>query len=432
MDSAVVVLNDFCHVQGGASKVAIDEAIALARAGLEVIFLGAVGPPAAELAGAPLTVVCLDQSELIDVARHPTVMIQGLWNAAAGRRAREILSRLSPLNTVVHLHGYTKALTTSPVRQAKLLGFPIICTLHDFFSACPNGAFFDYPAMTPCRRRALSARCLAAHCDKRHYTHKLYRYARATIQRRFGHLPDGVRDYIALSEYSERLLKPYLPPHAQFHRLPNMVDIPPAPPVRVARNRLILYVGRLDLEKGVRLLGNVVERLGLECVMVGDGPLRQELAAIPGVTVTGWVAHDAVRQYLARARCIVFPSLWYETFGLVTAEAAASGVPAIVSDTCAAAERIDDGRTGWRFRGGDADGLVRCLQLLDDDELVGRVGAAAYRAHWAAQAAPEDHTRRLIEIYRGMLRERAATSPRSETGTPSERTIEANFSSRGE
>ena len=42
--ASAVVLNDFCHVQGGASRVAIDEAVALHAAGMEVTFLGAVGP----------------------------------------------------------------------------------------------------------------------------------------------------------------------------------------------------------------------------------------------------------------------------------------------------------------------------------------------------------------------------------------------------
>lgn len=410
MNPTVVVLNDFCYVQGGASKVAIDEAVALARAGVEVIFFGAVGPPAAELRDAPLRIECLDQRELLDVGRHPAVMLQGLWNGTAGRRAKEVFAQLPRDRTIVHLHGYTKALTTSPVRQAVRLGLPVICTLHDFFAACPNGAFFDYPAMTPCHRHALSPGCVVARCDKRRYAHKLYRVVRSAVQRRLGDFPDRVRDYVALSERSAAILAPYLPREARFHRLPNMTGIPQGPAAAVERNRQILYVGRLDLEKGVRLLAEIIVRLGLECVFVGDGPLRDELAAMPGITVTGWVPHETVRQYLARARCVVFPSLWYETFGLVTAEAAASGVPAIVSDTCAAAERIEDGVTGWRFRSGDAGDLARCLGLIADDGLVRKVGAAAYRAHWAADATPEAHTRRLIGIYREILRDRSAES----------------------
>ena len=37
-----------------------------------------------------------------------------------------------------------------PLLQAK--GFHVVCTLHDFFAACPNGAFFDYTAGKPCEQ----------------------------------------------------------------------------------------------------------------------------------------------------------------------------------------------------------------------------------------------------------------------------------------
>ena len=59
---SVVVLNDFCHVQGGASRVAIDEAVALRKSGLDVTFLGAVGPVCEALDG--VRTICLDQPEL--------------------------------------------------------------------------------------------------------------------------------------------------------------------------------------------------------------------------------------------------------------------------------------------------------------------------------------------------------------------------------
>src|SRR5579872_1527251 len=107
----VFVLNDFCHVQGGASKVAIDEAVALAASGVDVTFLGAVGPVCDALCDAPLRVVSLDQPQLSDVIRHPGAAIRGLWNRAAGAALRELLGGLNPNRCIVHLHGYTKALT---------------------------------------------------------------------------------------------------------------------------------------------------------------------------------------------------------------------------------------------------------------------------------------------------------------------------------
>jgi peptidoglycan/LPS O-acetylase OafA/YrhL/glycosyltransferase involved in cell wall biosynthesis len=397
---AVVMLNDFCYVQGGASKVAIDEAVALARSGVRVIFLGAVGPPCAALREAPLTVECLNQCELIEVKQHPLVTLQGLWNLRAARRMQAILRALPRDRTIVHLHGYTKALTASPVRVAWRLGYPVICTLHDFFTACPNGAFFDYAKERPCPKRAMSAGCVFTQCDKRHYGHKLFRVARGLMQRFIGRFPGTVKHYISLSRRSAVILSPYLPPQAQLHPLQNPTDVAPAPPVPVARNRAILCIGRLDHEKGVRLVAEVAEGLGLAVTFVGDGPLRSEIERIPGASVTGWLPGDEVRRHLDRARCLVFPSLWYETYGLAVAEAAARGIPAIVSDISAAAERVQEGVTGWRFHSGDRVDLARCLKLIESDALVQAAGEAAYRGFWKKAETAETHASNLLHIYR--------------------------------
>lgn len=396
----IVMLNDFCHVQGGASKVAIDEAVRLAQSGVKVIFVGAVGPICDQLRDAPLTVHCLGQHELLDAARHPGAALQGLWNGKAARIVAEILRPLPPDGTIVHLHGYTKALTTSPVRAAEKLGVPIICTLHDFFPACPNGAFFNYRSAKPCTRQALSRGCIATRCDKRQHIHKLFRVARGLIQRSAGRFPAAVGHYIALSERSAAILSPYLPAAAKVHRLPNPVDAPKDAPVPVAQNNTIIYLGRLDEEKGVRLLAHVAASLGLPVTFVGDGPLRSVIEAVPGMAVTGWVDGKAIQVHLSRARCLVFPSLWYETFGLTVAEAAARGVPAIVSDITAAAERVEDGVTGWRFRSGEAADLARCLSLIADDGRVRAAGLAAYWSFWADSRSGDRHVADLLAIYR--------------------------------
>lgn len=403
LDMTVVVLNDFCHVQGGASKVAIDEAVGLARAGLDVVFIGAVGPVCEELRQAGLRVECLEQPQLLDARRRPGVALQGLWNSRAGRKVAAVLRGLPAGKTIVHLHGYTKALTTSPVRVAHRLGFPIICTLHDFFSACPNGAFFDYARLAPCTRKPLSPSCVLAHCDKRRYLHKLFRVVRGGIQKRVGRFPVAVDHYITLSERSASILAPYLPAGARLHPLPNIIGVPRGEPVPVARNSEIIYVGRLDEEKGVRLLAEVAYALDIPVTFVGDGPLRPAIEAIPGMTVTGWKPAEDVQGYLSNVRCLVFPSLWYETFGLTVAEAAARGIPSIVSDISAASERVEDGVTGWRFRSGDRADLARCLKLTRDDRLIWKMGAATYRSFWANAPTEDTHTAGLLRIYRNAI-----------------------------
>lgn len=398
-NKAVIILNDYCHINGGASKVAIDEAVGLASAGVRVIFIGACGPVCPELKNANLEVICLGQAELINAGKNPLIMLQGLWNFKATKVMGKLLKELDKSSTIIHLHGYTKALTTSPVRVSNRLGFKVICTLHDFFPACPNGAFFDYIKCEPCPKRAMSWDCITTQCDKRHYLHKLFRVVRTFIQQKIGGLPNKVKDYITLSKQSANLLKSYLPKDARYYSLENPIEIPHLPQVNVRENKLVVAVGRIDPEKGIETLLQAAEKAGVSLTLVGDGSLRNLAESYPFCRVTGWLSPAQVVEELAKARVLIFPSLWYETYGLVVAEAAARGVPAIVSDISAASERVIDGKTGWHMHSGDINDMVRCLKLIADDEVVAEAGLAAYRTFWESPPVLTQHVERLLYIY---------------------------------
>ncbi len=399
----VIILNDYCHVNGGASKVAIDEAVGLAEAGVKVIFIGACAPICPELQNARLEVICLGQTELINAGKNPLVMLQGLWNFKAAQAMNRVLKKMDKAETIIHLHGYTKALTTSPVRMANNLGFKVVCTLHDFFPACPNGALFDYIKCKPCPKRAMSFDCIKTQCDKRHYIHKLYRVVRTFIQQKFGGLPKDVKNYITLSKQSASLLRPYLPKDANYFPLENPIDVPHLPLVNVRENKSIVVVGRIDPEKGIEILLEAAKKAGISLTLVGDGSLRKLAESYPFCRVTGWVSSAQVVEELAKARALVFPSLWYETYGLVVAEAAARGVPAIVSDVSAASERIENGKNGWHMRSGDMEDLTRLLSITRDDDVVARAGVEAYNSFWASPPIRANHIENLKIIYNKVM-----------------------------
>ena len=78
----------------------------------------------------------------------------------------------------------------------------------------------------------------------------------------------------------------------------------------------------------------------LELVCIGDGPLREELSGrhVKGVRFVGPLPPSEVQAWMLRGRVLVAPSTWYETFGLVVAEAMAAGLPVIVPRDGALAE----------------------------------------------------------------------------------------------
>jgi glycosyltransferase involved in cell wall biosynthesis len=86
------------------------------------------------------------------------------------------------------------------------------------------------------------------------------------------------------------------------------------------RSPAFLCVGSLIERKNVVRLADAFGRLGEGTLtFVGDGPLRPRLEGRPGVSVTGYVAHDAVSGYLAAADVLCQPSL-VEPFGQATLE----------------------------------------------------------------------------------------------------------------
>jgi glycosyltransferase involved in cell wall biosynthesis len=67
---------------------------------------------------------------------------------------------------------------------------------------------------------------------------------------------------------------------------------------------------------------------------------------------------------MGKAKCLVFPSEWYETFGRVAIEAYSRGTPVIAARLGAIAELVEDGRTGFHFQAGKSEDLARVIDLV--------------------------------------------------------------------
>jgi glycosyltransferase involved in cell wall biosynthesis len=408
----VIVATDFAYVNGGAANIALGSAKGLAERGHDVTIFSGVGPVAEHLREVPgLRHVCLDQ---MDVWRDPNRMraaAHGLWNQEAARRMAHLLAGFEPARTIVHLHSWTKALSSSVVRAATQHGFQVVMTLHDFFTVCPNGTFFDHGKGCRCALRPMSAACVRANCDTHSYAHKLWRVARQIVQRSIGHLPQAAGDFVSVSQASDAIFRELLPPGCHLHYVRNFTEVPRPEPIDVEGHDEVVYVGRLSAEKGPQLLADCTRRLGVRAVFVGAGPLEGAVRERnPNAEITGWLAPDQVRERMNRARVLVFPSLWYETQGLVVAEAAAMGVPAIVPDGSAARDFVTDGVTGLWFKSGDGDDL--CTQIdrvMSTPGLAARMGRDAYRQFWAEPPTLDRHLERLEDVYESILARRNAS-----------------------
>ena len=400
----VVIVLDHAFVSGGQSKVAFDSAVGLKSFGHEPIVFAAVGPidPALEAAG--IRVVCLGQNDLVGHPSPLAAAVQGIWNSPAEKALSALLAGLPIDSTVIHVHGWAKALSPSIARPIAASGLPAIYTMHEYFLLCPNGGFYNYQAQRACHLDPLSAQCWMSNCDSRSYARKLWRNVRSVAMERVAHLPDIFSDILCISQFQRDAVGDRLPAGARHHLVSNpiaAVDLGPKPAPATGD---IMFIGRISPEKGALVFAEAARRLGRVPVFVGDGPARAELASLyPEARILGWHDGEAVRGYMREARALVFPSLWYEGQPLTVLEALSMGTPVLVSDGCAGRDSVQDGTTGFWFKSGDPDDLARAMVRLDDDAETARLSHNAYGWFWADPPTIERHTRAILGIYRDVV-----------------------------
>jgi glycosyltransferase involved in cell wall biosynthesis len=144
-----------------------------------------------------------------------------------------------------------------------------------------------------------------------------------------------------------------------------------------------LYVGRLAAEKNLQLALDAYTAMrrvepATRLVVVGDGPLRETVRRLcPDAILAGVQQGQALAAHYASADVFLFPSLT-ETFGNVTMEAMASGLPVVAFRNGAAAQHIRDGLNGFAPEpGDDAAFVAAAVRLAATPALRQRVAQAA-------------------------------------------------------
>lgn len=129
-----------------------------------------------------------------------------------------------------------------------------------------------------------------------------------------------------------------------------------------------VFVGRLVAEKGVKSLLEAYRRYRARVSspwpldVFGEGPLRAELAGVPGVTVHGFTQPPQLAAKLQASGVFVLPSV-FEPWGVVVQEAAAAGRPLILTDAVGAASAfLHEGRNGWLVPAGNSTSLAAALE----------------------------------------------------------------------
>ena len=396
----IVVINDDCVESGGAAAVALDSIRLLRKNGIKVTLLTGDSSTNSELEELSVNLVRLGGHHLLE-GHRALAAARGLYDHTTRSLLEQWISSNDTSKTVYHLHNWHKFLSPSIFAPLRAIRQRLVLSQHDFFLVCPNGGYYNFPAQTLCDLTPASAACVLSSCDKRSYMHKIWRTTRHAVRSLTFDLHDSRTTVLAVHEGMVPFLTRGGVPPDCIRILRNPITPWRQERVEAERNRDVFFVGRLERDKGVLTLAQAARGADCRLRVIGDGPLRGVLSSEhPELELLGRRSKSEIGELVKGARCVVVPTLWRETFGLVTVEALTSGIPVIVSESAFLSREIAERGIGLSCPPGDVAALSSQLcRIMGDDESVASMSRLAFARAPSLAMTPDAWCRALVEIY---------------------------------
>lgn len=395
----IVIVCDYAYFEGGAANVAIQSVLAFAKhTDLNIYCFAGSGEPCEELKNSRAHIVALRMPDLLGNKNRFDAFLKGIYNKKAGEELKILLSTLDKAETIVHIHTWTKVLSSSVFKACEEMGFSTYLTVHEYFLACPNGACFNYVEQKICELQPLSSACLKCNCDARNYPQKLWRCIRQAKQNSVIRHNYNL-NYIFISSYQEKQLLRRIPEVKHKYLVKNPINVGKRMQIKAEKNSDFVYIGRLSGEKGPQLFCEAVTKAGVHGVVIGKGILEDELKRIyPDIEFLGWQNKEQINEHLKKTRALVFPTLWYEGSPLTVPEVQAHGIPCIVTDCSSATDDIVQGRNGEIVKT-YTDDMVSAINRFKDDAYVKKLSRNTYQMFDEKRGSEKWYIDVLLKVY---------------------------------
>lgn len=284
---------------------------------------------------------------------------------------------------IVHVHNTLNLISPAVYYAALSCKVPVVQTVHNFRLLCPGATFYrDGHICEDCMEHGLG--CAVKHsCYRGSKAQTLACVINTWIHRRIGIY--GKINYICLTEFNrEKLLSLKQIKQEQIYVKPNFTytfgD-------SKKTGDYYLYIGRIEEIKGVHLLIDAFSKMpDKKLKLAGTGTEFEEYQALvkeknlTNISFEGFCQRAKLSELLKNSKAVVVTSQWYETFGMIVAEAFSGHTPVIVGNIGNIGSLVDDDVDGIKFEYSSADSLCSAIERFEESDDVA-MGENAFRKY---------------------------------------------------
>lgn len=349
----VLLVNKFHYLKGGSERYYFTLAGAFKRYGHEVIFFAMKDEKNIECAQSKYFVSYKGVNGKF--SQKLKMILNIVYSKEAYKNMTKLLKDENP--DIVILNLVHKQITCSIIDAIKDYNpnIKIIWTMHDLITVCPSYTMLD-------GNGNICEKCLHgdfSNCKNNKCVHgsKLMSYLstyEANQIKKQGWY-NKVDLFICPSNFYKNKIEESKFTNSPIIHLPNPLSVDTKYELNNHDDKYILYFGRLSKEKGVKTLINSIKDINYKLIILGTGPIEDELNDyvksndINNVEFKGFKQGDELLNYIRNSRCVVLPSEWYENGPYSAMEAMSLGKPLIVSNLGGLPELVEVNKNGYIY-----------------------------------------------------------------------------------
>lgn len=289
-------------------------------------------------------------------------------------------------------------------RISHKLNLPLVITVHSWVYLCPTNYNVMLPNLIPCEKSSLNIHCMKCMTSKA----KLMSVFSLFTATKMLHQTYALRSLLKEANcvispskafamrLSERL-------NVEAYHIPNPVSprlFEEEP--EFEGDGSIVFMGRLEYEKGVHLLLPLAKILNhFNIQVIGGGELERLFLEnrLQNIFYHGFVTEHEKLNFIGKATAVVVPSIWCDMFGYTVSEAFSLGKPVVAFDLGGPKEQIEASGGGLLAKPFEIKDLAKKVKyLLENPREAKRMGSKGRK--WMEENLHQDHyAESLVDVY---------------------------------
>jgi len=181
---------------------------------------------------------------------------------------------------------------------------------------------------------------------------------------------------------------------------PNFINEYLSKPVDNKKKSRALYAARLSKEKGLITLLKAAKKIDLKIDILGDGPLKGLVNKNDkDIKYHGNLSRKKVIQFISKSKFLIYPSEWFEIFGMTIIEAFSLNTLVLASDIGSIKHIIRDKENGLLFKHGDEHDLIKKIKWINSHPKECEQIVINAKKDFLKKYSPKKNYQKLIKIY---------------------------------